>query len=402
MSPNLERVRQEGFTEAGQHMGDPLSLDACLSKAEKAFLDEIKSRKGEFQAKIKELQQDSQNCGTEIKVHEKEIQKRKSRTEELKGELNDILANPGKYEIESEFNAFGYYIGAVLLIFLTLYLFLFYSSATFSAFFKNLGEELAQTMSNSNEVESVFRSVFDPSAFKQASEKGFYGLVFIFLAPFLFLGVGFTLYAVPRKKSYTELTKKFVKISLILLVLAADIFIAYKIAYEIYKAQFLTGMETQLWQWSMAFHDVNFYLVIIAGFAAYIVWGILLEYVSQEYENSRPYIAAKRKREAEMAMLGEEVKELEGKISNFRSLINANNTEIGKLERMLDAKEVSFRELFATLDTFFSGWTSWINTLNQGDASAKIQKGTDVLVMYKSRLSKKYETSDSISEIVKN
>jgi peptidoglycan hydrolase CwlO-like protein len=383
-------------------MGDPLSLDACLSKVEKAFLDEIKSRKGEFQARTRELQQGNLNFSAEIKANEKEAQKRKSRIDDLKDELGDIAVNPEKYHIESEFNTFGYHIGAILLIFLTLYLFLFYSSATYSAFFKNLGEELAHSIDNSNDIENVFRSVFDPSAFKQASEKGLYGLVFIFLAPFLFLGVGFTLYAVSRNKSYTEFTKKIVKAAIVLLILIIDIIIAYKISQEIYEAKFMTGNVIQLWQWSMVFYDVNFYLVIIAGFAAYIIWGFLLEYVSQEFENSRPYIAARRKREGEITKLDREIKELEEKNKSLRTSINVNNTEIAKLERMLDAKEISLHEMFTTLDTFFSGWTSWINTLNQPDSSERIQRGSTVLSDFKAELPKRYQPSDSVSEIFKH
>src|SRR5215471_16009728 len=99
-----DALRKWGFEECGRQMGNAQSLKACLSKVEKWFLDDIKSRKEEYQAKIAELQKSNEGLNEGVKSLDEKISERKDRIGTINSELKELASNPKAFEIETDFN----------------------------------------------------------------------------------------------------------------------------------------------------------------------------------------------------------------------------------------------------------------------------------------------------------
>ena len=94
-------------------------------------------------------------------------------------------------------------IGLVILIPLTIYLFMFYSSTFYSAFFRQ-----ASTLTN------VMNTMFDSQALIHAYNEGLFELMFVLSAPIIFLGLGYVLHIF----SMLEEKSKYLKMGAILIV----------------------------------------------------------------------------------------------------------------------------------------------------------------------------------------
>jgi len=128
--------------------------EAELREKLKKKIETSKSKKGELEQNIKEETEGIKKIGEKVDV--------------LNSEIREILAheNLHKYKLDNldKVDKVGLWIGILLAIFLILYLLLFYSSATYSAFFKNIGEELTQSK-NADDTSILFNSIFDPNTF---------------------------------------------------------------------------------------------------------------------------------------------------------------------------------------------------------------------------------------------
>lgn len=354
-----ERLRKRGFLDAGDHKANPSSLQTCLAGVYRDYLNEAQSRKKEVENKIKELQQENLSSQGKIDEGDKEITSKNELIQNLKEDLRKIDSNPEDFKIESEFSPLGFSVGLVLLVFLTFYLLIFYSSAIYSAFFKNLGDAIAQA--NPNDLSTLFNTIFDPKALQEARASGSLGLVFTILAPFLFLATGFVLFALSRKKQLSPAKKNIRIAAIIFFVFLADVAIAYKITQEIYEAKFIIGVVDREWEPSMIFNDVNFYLVLVAGFAAYIIWSILLDYVVEEYDNSQPIIAAKRNRLKRIEELKQDIEKIDADNKKFQNEIESNQDEIDKLKK---SGIINWEDLSTDLDMYMKGWYQYIENIS--------------------------------------
>lgn len=160
----------------------------------------------------------------------------------------------------------SYLIGGIILLLLTLFLLLFYSSAGTTILYG---------------TPKYGGGIFNPELFGIATQKGLGALVFILLFPMAFLAVGFGTYIALQDYSKTgQGTKSFKGLLAIASVtFLADFIIGYQIAKGIYIRDYQKGLYLEVWSGDMVFSDSNFYLVLLMGFALYLLWGKLLHYV---------------------------------------------------------------------------------------------------------------------------
>ncbi len=406
----LSKKRREylidwGFRDAASHNANPYCLRECLSVVYADYKQGTKSREKECLDNMKELKVQNEILTREINdIKEKEIKPKKDTINRLNFEFSDIELHPEKYEIESEFRLSGFIIGSVLSVLLSIYLIIFYSSSSYSAFVKNLGLELQSSVSG-HDITVLFNTIFDPMALHNASKSGTFGLFWTILFPVIFVAMGFLLHVFSTRKQSNS--QKIIRTgSLLSVVFGADVIIAYKITMGIYEAKYLTGLVADKWKVSMVIKDVNFYLVILAGFAAYLIWGVLLNYVMEEYKNSRYVKVAKKQRQEQVSNLEHEIQKLESTINNDADTINTNDAKIGKLENLLHAQIISLDDLYSTFDTFFSGWTNFITQRYRDDydleGSRKIKESNFELDKYKAYIRSGLTSTDSTSTIIEN
>ena len=172
-----------GFQQASRLGGTTPGLRTCLHKIYNDFKQEVKDDlakqqdlKRPYKVKIEEYKGDTERLQLKIeKVKTEYIPKALNKIDRLKQELSAIKKNPQEVTGDDAGNA-SFVIGGIILLFLTVYLFIFYSSASYSAFFKEF----------SLNAIGVASSIFDPKALPNAYKDGLTELTLILTIPFVF------------------------------------------------------------------------------------------------------------------------------------------------------------------------------------------------------------------------
>ena len=241
-------------------------------------------------------------------------------------------------------------IGCAILLFLTVYLFVFYSSAAYSAFMKPA----------SDITDQVADQIFDPYALSNAANKGWMNIVFILTFPFVFLGFGLVLHFQEEKANKW-------KYGLYLLAFIFDILLAYTIEAKIYELT--RTMSSADFDFSIALQMPGFWLIIFFGFIVYVIWGMLFGHL-MNINNSVP---------AQIKEIKEKIKDSNRKINGLIKNNNLLELDIRRCEGQIDQLELKKKNykfnsnnVILEINNFFNGWLSWLNhagvSQNQIDA----------------------------------
>ena len=250
LPPYLHKVYHSIYNEQAENVE--------LQKAARANTQAEIGRKNE---EIRVINSKIEETGTNIDDANKKI-------EELKAERQEIRAGRERVNKEQRLKLI---IGLSIIIPLTFYLFLFYSSTFYSAFFRS-----PETMTN------AMNAMFDSNALANAYAEGMTELGFVLSAPVIFMGLGFALhfFSVQDGKS------KYLKMSAILLVtMMFDCILAYLIGKQLHDVHVLMRIIPKGdYTISMAIHDINTWAVIFCGFIVYVIWGIVFDMCMSAYD----------------------------------------------------------------------------------------------------------------------
>jgi hypothetical protein len=282
--------------------------------------------------------------------------------EQLKEKIAEIKRNPQAH-LGEKLEKTSYYIGSTILIFLTLYLFIFYSSASFSGFFREFepGVNLREAM-------------LDPNTFIKAYHHGVGELSFILLMPFIFLALGYLIHKFIDKKSIVN----YLKVSLLLTVtFIFDGFLAYKISEGIYSVNI--GLFAEEYTISKALTEVDFWVVIFAGFVAYIVWGLVFDFVIKACRNlDRIGMLIKLKNE-KIHEKEDTIFKAQNNIDAYRKQVNDNNIQIANNENLIVNPIIVMDEIKRIHFQFMSGWK---NLMIERDMPLKSIMESDKIANY--------------------
>lgn len=236
------------------------------------------------------------------------------------------------------------------MILLTIYLFVFYSSASYSALFKNFTPD--ETV--------VAKAIFDAQAITKALKDGLSELILILTIPAVFLGLGYLIHKFQETKNYT----KFIKITALLIItFIFDVIIAYEITEKIYDIKRNEIFENipPPYSFKLAFSNTSFWLIIFAGFIVYLVWGFVFDFVMDSYSKLDHVKVHIKIKQEQIETLEKEIQSHEGKIAELRSNIKKNTTEIGRLKDIIEGTIVQPKEMSEALSQFMVGWYSWLS-----------------------------------------
>ncbi len=355
-----QSLHQFGFRSADYSKSNPKSLPGFLERIYDTFLKfQKKKQAAEAADRIAKLEMEIGLEKEKKNNLDSEQSRLKGEKEELAKGIEDIdleiidVKNGGQEE-NSELIPFT--IGAFICVLLTLYLFVFYSSSGYSFFY---GIKEGETGFINTEV------------FSDALNKGGGVLALILLFPVIFLGLGFLIHNTLEKNKLRKKEGKNpeygVIAGLVFLTLVADMFIGYKIAKGVHQNEFNAGITQTEWETSMAFQDVNFYLVLLLGFIVYLIWGVLLHYVlshpqlKSEDERTRLIVGNLSEKAAEKR------KELNGINQRMQDLIRQVD-EIAELIKKKNESIAGYRggkypieqaELEASVGEFMGGWQAY-------------------------------------------
>lgn len=245
-------------------------------------------------------------------------------------------------------------LGMVILAVLTVYLFMFYSSTFYSAFFKDLDVTSDNLLS---------QAMFDSKALPMAMKKGFGALMFVTCAPIIFMGLGYMLhfYSVEKGKA------KYLKIgATVAITFIFDCILAVQIAKKIYEAYIMTMPgDFEPFGMKMAVTDLNVWAVIFCGFIAYMIWGFVFDLTISAYEDMKT-------NRNEIQSLMNEIRCVDEQKKNLNETLNGLEREKVSLVTKRNAKEYRLSQqnfiwdesvIRLAMVEFFSGWISVMNPL---------------------------------------
>jgi hypothetical protein len=362
---------QFGFRSAQKSQSNHEAVEGYLNLVYDKFLVEQKLDEDGLKARILKLQTEVQqektkknDANAEFSSNQLHKEDKQKEIEELEIEKIEIRNGEGELGDTSSF-----IIGAFITLLLTLYLFVFYSSSGYSAFYG---------------IKPGSLGFINPNVFADAQNKGGGVIALIILFPVIFLGLGFLIH------NSLETNKKLVSqgkpksfsliLSLLFITLIADIFIGYKISQGVHTNQFNLGLSNETWKFKMIFEDINFYLVLVLGFVVYVVWGFLLNYVL-----SHSYL----KTESEQVKLM--IENVNSKILEKKKVLTDLVTKIHKLEsdiinseNKIEEKEkyilgyqagdipINTSSLKASVGEFMGGWQNYTNGNSNKEEALKL------------------------------
>lgn len=366
-----------GFKEAGHHDGNFNSYKIYLTKIYSGYVERTKFLKRRTESEDKKIEIEISNIETGIKSLDSEINSLKNveiktidnKIADIREEIKSIEENPESNLHLDKPDKFGYYLGISILVFLSIYLWIFYSSATYSAFFR--------VIDYTKNV--VFNSIFYANSMAESLKIGFSAFLLTIVAPFIFIALGYLVHKFSEKKSFANYLKMSV---LIFLTFVFDCIIAFEITKKIYDAESLNMFkERDSYGVSLAIQDVNFWLIIFAGFMVYIVWGLVLSFVSDAYRNFDKVNAALRKRKQLINEYKEQKSAFENKIGSLETQKTNRLGQIETLKKSIGIETFNRKEFEKIVSEFCSGWLKYMVNAKSSDESQKlIQEHTHTLL----------------------
>ena len=358
---------ESGYRDSSRNSGNHTALSICLDAIYSKFQNEEKEL-ADKQNKLKEPYINEQkNKETEIKAFtvsldtkEEQIQEVQNniegvqnKIETLKFEINDIPRNPESYHIKASKGASTkFWIGLLLLIPITLYLFTFYISTSFSAFFKTFDPDV-----------SIMQSVLDAQAFNKAWSEGLLEGSFVTFIPFVFLGLGYLIHMFGENKGWVNYVKIFL---LFVVTFVFDAILAYEIESKIYELN--KTFDTPPFDLAIAFTKNQFWGIIFAGFVVYIIWGLVFDFIMKEHKEKDKIKNEQIKKQKDIlvhqdkiAVLEKQIEEIKNSIGSIKELVIKAKGRIEELQNIIDGVIIPTKEYKSYASEYVQGWITFIN-----------------------------------------
>ncbi|MFA8436803.1 MAG: hypothetical protein ACEPOZ_20035 [Marinifilaceae bacterium] len=350
---------QTGYGDSKNANGSAPIFKTCLANLFQNFKDKCRLDNAGQNRLNRPFIEQKEKQTTELKkretlklIKEEEIKKIDAQLIKLEGDIAQVKNDPEQYGIDATKKPKAqFYIGLLILLPITLYLIVFYISASYSAFFKHF------------ETTELTAAIFDANALSKAMNDGWLETIFISTIPFAFMGLGYLVHMYQKQKR----TGWIKIIALYLTTFIFDSILAYQIEKKIYDIE--KTLDSPPFDLSIAFNKVEFWGIIFAGFVVYIIWGLVFDFVMKEYENFD-------KIKCFIAKLREEITNLNKQKAKIADKINAIKQEITNIEGII-------RELQSKIDGFIFPSRKYLAYFTE------YNKGWDIAVMKELHLPKK-------------
>ncbi|MEN3323693.1 ABC transporter permease [Mariniflexile soesokkakense] len=326
-----------------------ISLDALYQKFEnkcKTDFNEQERLKQPYATEQKGKKTALLNKTEELEKVEINIKKVDEDIEKLNQDIRKVKTHPEEYFIDiNNRSSAKFWIGLSFLLPLAVYIFIFYISTSFSAFFREFDPGI-----------SLFQGMFDPQALSKAYKDGWLELCFVLFIPFVFFALGYLIHMFHEKKGWES---KFKIIVLFIITFLFDAILAYLIDEKLYNLN--KTFESEPFNVSVAFQSVSFWVIIFAGFVSYIVWGLVFDFVMKEHadrDKIKLFIREKKEAIFEKDKILSKLNERVEKIEEERSKLKIRITE---LQNIIDGCILPVMNYKALSTEYFQGWQEYIS-----------------------------------------
>jgi hypothetical protein len=357
---------EAGYRDSSRTNGNHSTLSICLDavyskfqneekemvekqqKLKESYVNEQKNRETEIKAltvSLETKEEQLKNKNTEIEHHQNTI-------ETLKAEILDLPRNPEKYNVKATKGAsIKFWIGAILLLPISLYLLTFYISTSYSAFFKSFDAK-----------STVIQSVLDAQALSKAWNEGLIEGAFVTLIPFVFLGLGFLIHMFSENKTKAN----YIKLGLLFVVtFIFDSILAYEIESKLYELNKI--FNSPPFDLKIAFTKIQFWGIIFAGFIVYIIWGLVFDFVMKEHREKDKIKNEQEIRQKNVLFLLEkinalkkEIEEILGSIGSIKELVVKTRGRIEELQNIIDGVIIPTKDYKLYASEYVQGWVTFI------------------------------------------
>ena len=359
----VERVKSFkdfGFKRAGQNLGNCLSLKAHLNWIRDGhFVDETfndneedllrQQAEKKILSKVEEKEKIEGDKKNATEVNKPSIERK---IKDLNDEIQQNRIDLADKTLQTGYAQIKFIMYATLVIILSLYLLFFYASTIYAAFFRNNSSLIANA---GGDIAMHLDSIFDVKGIFTASPV----LLIVYLGAFLFFAIGLIPHNIEGKnKSY------YIGLSLFG-ALVADSMLAYKIDLGIHNLKIMAGISDGEWHF---YSSVNFYLVLLFGFAAYLVWGYMFEMMLKEKTKKSADIKAAiiiKGLKEEISLLRVELSILETRIIELETQLKAIVSQLEQLKKDLDKRMQNPDALSQNLTSFYMGWQQYLNNTTE-------------------------------------
>ncbi len=349
---------EKTFYETGHNasitaMGKPIVFKACLQNIYSKFEEQCRIDKVK-QDKLKEpyvnmkfkLQSELKKIETLNAINKSKVDDLENEIADAKSNMIDVRQNPENYGLDvNKKPKAQLYIGLGLLVPITIYLFVFYISASYSAFFKNF------------ENGSLTAAIFDANALSDAFSAGVLEGILVITIPFVFMGLGYLIHMMQKEKGGV----KFLKLAgLFVITFIFDLLLAYIIEEKIYE--FNKTLDSPFFNMQVALVKAEFWAIIFAGFVVYLIWGLVFDFMMKEYEELDKINGFISARKSEISDKQEAIKLVQVEIDEIKAKESDVKSKIDEIQSKIDGFIFSAKEYLLYHNQYKEGWFQAITT----------------------------------------
>ncbi len=317
--------------------------------------------------KIERLQAEISIEEGKIRDEESSIENFLSEIREKENEIIDVRGGGNRDKIAK----INFWIGLVITVLLAVYLFIFYSSASFSAFFRD-----------QDKIE-VGSALFYPQAYGDAWNTSIGEFLLILLMPVVFLGLGFLIHQFSAKRSLddnnrfvNELSKYLKILVLYIVTFIFDALLAYEISRKMYDAWVLNQLGGfPEYTWAKAFGEGDFWIIIFSGFIAYVIWGLVFDFTMDSYSDMTENRNLLAKLTRELKELKDGKNSANANILDYRNRIHNLRAEIASLEHELTSVAIDVSRIRQELNNFLRGWLGYMSLMAMPESRQEEARG---------------------------
>lgn len=383
-----ETYKTWGFRLAGRAGGNNSVLSSALNVVEQNNRKEQvgnqqdqEDRKQRLQAELNSLNQKKLQFENKKEGLQNDIDSITEKIASFKDECTEKVTDYEKQKQEIKNGATGtnrtakltLIIACFLLFALAIYLFTFYSSAIYSAFFKEF---------TFNDI-GLGSTILDSQALSKAWHQGTQAGLFCSLLPFVFVALGFVVSQFENEEGWKGIAKS---VMMYAITFIFDAILAYEISEKIYDMNGLTKLEDNPpYAISMAFSDVRFWSIIFLGFIVYLIFGFVFGFAMKTYDDltdrkgqlrmiDKDIQKEKEKLERKIISEEERITKKKSELDQVTNDILTTDQEIATKESFINGSVIDFDALQKALNEFFMGWMSYLSGASSGSNTKTLAK----------------------------
>lgn len=348
-------LRNYGFKKAGALLGHPQGLANLFDQIRQGFIldeDANDNKQGLERAKVDQEIGQAEGQIAEYRTEIRRIEQGEIRTleiqhQQLGGQIEAIeLQRHNTQKSPNDVNRFNLILYWSIFVSATIFLYCFYVSTFYSAFFRNLTGEASQ---DGADIDSILSAIFSPAAFTTFN--------FHFAAPIMFFVFGVVLHIMFDRKGPGRWP---LTLGVLVFILLVDGLLAYSLEHKIQAVRLLMRQADPDY---FFLKSSIFYVVLALGFCTCLGWSVILHEIRAEHAkfdvDGLLRAELKQKKSAQDA-LQTQVQAWRAKIVVVEGLIAQLENQIEQLRKKREAILLSLWDLRKRIADFYDGWLGYI------------------------------------------